>query len=234
MLSGNLYVIYYGWLTSDSSGQPNSLATTIAAARPRALIAVPYTAQPRFLNLSPQVRDLFRSVGTQIFAYAASGYGARDRGEVQGEVADYLMQGVDGIFYDETAAQLDRTKMKYYRHLYALVKDWGRKVIMNTGVAASSESLMEVSDILMFEHQWRAFSQTCAWRSRYAPERFMGNSSNEPGSATHLGYHIDRDVAVRETREAWAHGIGWHYSTDRYTELPDWFSNYCRTVRDGA
>ena len=234
MSPSNFYVIYYGWLTSDSSGSPNSLAAAIAAARPQMLIAVPYTFQPRFLNLSSQVCDLFHSVGTRIFAYAATGYGARDRGVVGAEVADYLASGVDGIFYDEVVSRLDRAQRKYYQHLYALVKDRGQTAIMNTGVAESSESLMEVADILMLEHQWRAFAQTCPWRSRYSPERFMGNSSNEPGSTAHLGQIVDHDMAVRDTREAWARGIGWHYSTERYTELPAWFADYTRAVRDGS
>ena len=234
MSSGNLCVIYYGWLTSDSSGRPNSLATTIAAARPQALVANFYAAQPKFMNLSPQVRNLFHSVGTQIFAYTATGYGARERGAVQAEVADYLANGVDGIFYDEVAAHMDRAQSKYYQYLYALVNNHGRKVIMNTGVAESSEALMDVADILMLEHQWRAFSETCAWRSKYSPERFMGNSSNEPGSSAYLGHTIDGNVAVRDTLEAWARGIGWHYSTDRYTELPPWFAAYTRAVRMDA
>ena len=234
MSSGNLYVIYYGWLTSDSSGRPNSLATTIAAARPRLFVTTFYTVQPRFMNLSPQVCDLFHSVGTQILAYAATGYGARDRGAVQAEVADYLANGVDGIFYDEVASHMDRAQRKYYQYLYALVNNQGRKVIMNTGVAESSESLMDVADILMLEHQWRAFSETCTWRSKYSPERFMGNSSNEPGSSAYLGHTVDGNVAVRDTLEAWVRGIGWHYSTDRYTELPPWFADYARAVRMGA
>ena len=125
MSPSNFYVIYYGWLTSDSSGSPNSLATAIAAARPQALAAVFYTHQPKFINLSPQVCDLFHSMGTRIFAYTATGYGARDRGAVGAEVTDYLANGVDGIFYDEVASRPDRAQRKYYQHLYALVKDRG-------------------------------------------------------------------------------------------------------------
>jgi len=97
MSPNNLFVIYYGWLTSDASGIPNYLATAIAAARPQALIAVFYTLQPKFMNLSPQVRDLLHSAGTRIYAYTSLGYGARDHREVQSDVAHYLANGADGF-----------------------------------------------------------------------------------------------------------------------------------------
>ena len=201
MPSNNLAVIYYGWLISDASGVPNHLATAIAAARPQALIAVFYTFQPKFMNLSPQVRDLLHSVGTRIYAYIPLGYGARDRREVQADVAHYLANGADGIFFDEADSSIDRVKASYYKQLYAQVKQGGQTVIMNRGVAATSEALMSVADILMVEHQWRAFAQTCAWRARYAPERFMGNSSNEPGALQHLYYPTQpRDGCARHTR----------------------------------
>ena len=232
MSPNNLSVIYYGWLTSDASGIPNHLATAIAAARPQALIAVFYTAQPKFMNLSPQVRDLLHSAGTRIYAYTSLGYGARDHREVQADVAHYLANGADGIFFDEADSSIDGVKTRYYKQLYEQVKQHGQAVILNTGVAATSEALMSVADILMVEHQWRAFAQTCPWRAKYAPERFMGNSSNEPGALQHLYYPISRATGVRDTRAAWASGIGWHYSTDRYTDLPPWFADYTRAIRE--
>jgi Spherulation-specific family 4 len=224
--SNNFYVIYYGWLIAGESGAPNRVARMLAAAQPRILIGAYATAQPRLVNMSPQVRELLHTAGTQLFAYVSTDYGARDIGEVKAEATHYLANGVDGIFYDEMYPFTDDAKQEYCRQLYALAKDRGRAVVVNTGVAGSGERIMSVTDMLMVEHQWRAFHQTSQWRSSYSPERFMGTSSNEPGAHACLGYAIDEAVAARDTRAAWSHGIGWHYSTDRYVELPAWFSAY--------
>jgi len=228
--SNHFYVIYYGWLIAGESGAPNRAARMLAAAQPSMLIGAYATAQPRLVNMSPQVRELLHAAGTQLFAYVPTDYGAREIGEVKAEVADYLANGVDGIFYDEMYPFTDDAKQEYYRQLYALAKDRGRAVVANTGVAGSGEGIMSVTDILMVEHQWRAFHHTSEWRSSYSPERFMGTSSNEPGAHACLGYAIDETVAVRDTRAAWSQGIGWHYSTDRYVALPAWFSRYVRAL----
>jgi hypothetical protein len=222
----NFYVIYYGWLIAGESGAPNRVARMLAAAQPRILIGAFATTQPHLVNMNPQVRDLLHAAGSQLFAYVPTSYAARDIGEVEAEVTHYLAAGIDGIFYDEVYAFSDDAKQEYYLRLYALAKDCGRAVITNTGVACSDESIMCVTDILMLEHQWRSFHEASQWCSSYPAERFMGVSSNEPGAHTCLGYVIDEDVAVRDTRAAWSHGVGWHYSTDRYIELPAWFSGY--------
>ena len=90
---------------------------------------------------------------------------------------------------------------------------------------------MRVADILMVEHAWRGLYQTNPWFRKYSPDRFMGNSSNEPDLEQHFDYVVEHQAAVRDTREAWAHGIGWHCSTDRYIFLPEWFSKYAQDVR---
>jgi hypothetical protein len=228
----HLYVIYYGWLIAGESGAPNRAARMLASAKPRILIGSFATAQPRLVNMSSQVRGLLQAAGTQLFAYVPTSYGSRDLGEIKAEAAGYLDTGVDGIFYDEVYAFTDEAKQEYYQALYALAKDHGRGVIMNTGGACSGEQIMSVTDILMVEHQWQTFYQTSDWHLNYAAERFMGVSSNEPGAYTCLGHLVDAEVAVRDSRAARSHGIGWHYSTDRYIELPAWFSSYRATLLD--
>lgn len=229
--AGNLCVIYYGWLIADASGAPNRAAAAIARARPRVLIAAFSTLQPRLTNLSPQVRELLQASGALLFAYVPTGYGARDLADVKAEAAGCLAGGADGIFYDEVPACPDEAQLASYQALHALVKERGGRVIANAGVDRSDESLMRVADILMVEHQWRTFGEASPWRAGYPPERFMGVSSNEPGADAFLEGAIDRQTAVRDTRAAWACGVGWHYSTDRYVELPAWFADYVRALR---
>jgi len=233
-VSGNqLLVIYYGWLVEDLSGRPNTACELIAAAHPAALVAPRALSQAAALNLSPAVRACLGDAGVQVFAYVPTGYGQRDLGLVKAEVAGCLADGVDGIFFDEGYDCADGAQLAYYRELYATVKAADRIVILNTGSARTGECIMDVTDIVMVEHQWRAFCLMCSWRVRYPAIRFMGCSSNEPGAYAELGYMVDGETAVDATREAWARGIGWHASTDRYTELPAWFSTYVERVGYG-
>ena len=228
----NLYVIYYGWLIASPDGQPNRAAQAIAAARPDALIASFYTFEPKYPNLSPQVRDCLRAAGTRIFAYADTSYGARPLAEVEAEASDYLAQGVDGIFFDQVYNFLDDAQLAYYQRLYALVRQHGKTVIVNPGIAEPGQAIMSVTDLLMVEHAWRGLIETNRWFAKYPARRFMGNSSNEPDSEQHFGYLVDKDTALRDTREAWSKGLGWHCSTDRYILLPDWFAEYARAIRE--
>jgi hypothetical protein len=46
-----------------------------------------------------------------------------------------------------------------------------------------------------------------------------------------MGYAVDEQRAVADTREAWKRGIGWHTSTTTYIELPDWFAAYAGAVK---
>jgi hypothetical protein len=233
MSINNSYVIYYGWLIAGQSGGPNRAAKIIASSKPLILVAAYYTLEPRWANLSPQVRRLLHAAGVQICAYIPTGYGLRDLGHAQAEATDYLANGADGIFYDEVDAFNDDGKHEYYRALSTLVRERGKIVIMNTGVADTGEPIMNLTDILMLEHQWRAFYQTSPWRAKYPAERFMGVSSNEPWAIGCLGHAIDEAIALSDTIEARQHGIGWHYSTDRYTELPSWYLAYAQAANQG-
>lgn len=229
----NLYVIYYGWLIASPDGQPNQEAIAIAGARPDALIACFYTFEPKYYNLSPQVRDLLHAAGTRIFAYVDTSYGMRPLEQVEAESLEYLANDVDGIFFDQVYNFLDDTHLAYYQRLYALVHARTKTVIVNPGIAQPGESIMSITDILMVEHAWRGLLQTNPWFRKYRPERFMGNSSNEPDPEQHFDYVVGPDTAVPDTLEAWANGLGWHFSTDRYILLPEWFSAYARNVRAG-
>ena len=46
-----------------------------------------------------------------------------------------------------------------------------------------------------------------------------------------MGYVVDEQRAIADTREAWRRAIGWHTSTTTYVELPRWFATYVQAVR---
>ncbi|MEI6043041.1 MAG: spherulation-specific family 4 protein [Chloroflexota bacterium] len=230
MMKRQKYVIYYGWLVADQVGQPNQIARLIAAAQPQILVAAFYTDLLGCTNLSPQVQELLHTAGVKILAYVPTYYGLREHNSVKSVVRHYLKQGVDGIFFDEVYHFRDKDHLDYYQTLYEMVKEAGQQVILNIGLSHTDPLIMEVTDILMVEHRWRDFYRQCCWRTNYAPERFMGNSSNEPGSYKSLGYLVDLVKAVGDTLEAWENGIGWHYSTDHYIHLPEWYKDYTRLV----
>ena len=62
----------------------------------------------------------------------------------------------------------------------------------------------------------------------YSSDRLMGVSSDEENA---MGYGMDVETALRDTREAWESGIGWHTSTQRYTALPPWFGVYMAALK---
>jgi hypothetical protein len=225
------YVIYYGWLMADSSGEPNTIARTIASAYVPLLIAQYHTAAPRIhVNLSRAVLSLMHSTGTRVYAYVATRWGRADLRRTSARVEAYLRNGADGIFFDEADPSPSARNFHYYQRLANQVWDKGASVILNAGVSQCGEALMRLTDTLMVEHAWRNLAASCPWTQRYDRDRFMGVSSNESDI---LGYTVDERHAIRDTHEAWQAGIGWHTSTNRYVELPHWFPEYVRAVKRG-
>lgn len=226
---GRTYVIYYGWLTGDAGGEPNAAAREIATAAPPLLIASFATAAPAgHRNLSAPVLAMLREAGTEVYAYLATDYGRAASGALGRSIDEFLAAGVDGIFFDETDALVNDAKLGYYATLARRVHEQGGAVIANTGVGACGERVMDCADRLMVEHRWREVASGSPWTCRYPPERLMGVSSDEEHA---MGYAMTLDIAIRDTRDAWARGIGWHASTGRYTRLPPWFRAYVAAVK---
>ena len=222
------YCIFYGWLSDGPDGEPNRDAQRIAAARVPLLIASFWTQPRTHRNLSAQVLALMRESGTRVFAYVSTQWGRADLQSVKNNALEYLDAGVDGVFLDEGHNFLDASKLLYYRGVAQLVRGRGGEVILNPGVARCGADVMSVGDYVMLEHAWRDLRRESAWCGDHAPERFMGVSSNEPGAMT---YALARERAIADTLEAWASGVGWHTSTERFTRLPDWFEDYVAAVR---
>ena len=225
---GSIYAIYYGWLTEDDAGEPNETARRIAAARVPLLLANLWTAAPeRHLNLSEPVLALLQNAGTEVFAYIATDCGKAPLRNVEAQAEECIAVGADGIFFDEADPLREKEQLAYYAALAKRLRGHGKRIVTNPGVAKCGERIMEVSDVLMVEHQWRDLREGSVWMMRYGPERFMGVSSNEDRA---MGYVVDEKQAVADTHEAWKRGIGWHTSTDRYTRIPEWFEPYVDTV----
>lgn len=232
-LADRLFVIYHGWLTVDPGGEPTADALAIADARPGILIAPFLKAGSGERNISPEVLTLLGERGISVYPYVPTHFGRRGIDAVAAEIDLSLKAGVSGIFLDEIAPTLDQADLEAgYTALHSVTGSDVAKIILNTGVARTGEEIMDIADILMVEHQWRWFAESSRWREQYPRERFMGCSSNEPGALPLVGRPISFESAVEETLEAWDAGIGWHYSTDRYTRLPGWFKSYVRSLQD--
>lgn len=214
------YVIYYGWLIEDDgSGKPREAARRIAAARLPLLIAEYSTQEPVLVNMSPEVLALMKSAGTEVFAYVSTRWTERPLDEAMSRARAALSGGADGIFLDETPYELNAASLEYYKTLAGLAHNAGKRVIVNPGMSRCDERYMAFADLLMAEHQWRSLSLDSPWTSRYAPERFMGVSTN-----------VTLAQGVSDTREAWSLGVGWHASTGAHVELPPWFEQYVAAV----
>jgi hypothetical protein len=219
---GRRFCIFYGWLVANAAGEPNASAQRIATLGPDLLVAPAYTVEPRMCNLSAPVMDLLRAQGVIVLAYIDAAFGRRALDEAQAEAAEAMALGASGVMFDQVEHRWGATAQAYYGALAKGVHAAGGIVALNTGVAETDEALMSVADLLMVEHRWRAFAEQNPWRQRYHPLRFMGASSNEPGAEALLGYRLDAASAERDTRDAWALGVGWHCATNLYVDLPSW------------
>lgn len=224
--SEEIYVIYYGHLV-DSSGEMTEQATMILDANP-ALAVVPYSFPSGEPNLTPQLREAFADRNIKVITYTWTNYGARSLDEVTAEIDAYVSQS-DGIFVDEVTNLETGAELRYYSAIYQHVKQnhgEDKLVIMNPGHYKVSEEIMKISDIVSLEEEW-VYHGSMPWKSNYAPARFMGVSSNE-----YCGQCITEENAAAKTAEAWNSGIGYHYSTERYIDLPSWFESYVSKAND--
>lgn len=225
-----LPIIYYGWL-AGRDGNPTPDCQRILAARPALLIANAFTAQPRRPNVNPTVRALLRSYGTRLYAYLPTAWGTADGAWLHAEADAARAMGFDGVFLDEAPIFQQASAAAPVAALARSLRALGFGIIINTGVAGTAEPVMDVADILMVEHQWRAFAAACPWMHAYPAERFMGCSSNEPDAHRMLGYRLTGQRAIRDSAEAERLGIGWLAATDRFVEVPRWLDRYAAARR---
>ena len=224
----NVYAIYYGWMIEGERGAPNEAAQRLADAQLPILVCDFWTREfNRRQNVTPKVLALFQSAGTALYAHIETRWGGADIEDVKQRASECLDNGADGIFFNEVGSLEGDYQLEYYQPLFKHVRGYGKRVILNPGCAKIGQGMAGISDLMMVGHHWRTLGADCAWAPA-CPERFMGVSRNDDGG---MGYPIDLDSAVRDTKEAWALGLEWHYSTDKFAELPDWFEAYLAAVR---
>jgi hypothetical protein len=212
------FVIYYGWYF-DSEGRPGPDIDRIISAKPEYVIS-PYHTSTGQVNLKPEVMDKFHESGIKVLIYVATGNGWRNLDGALEEMKTGFDNGADGVMLDEVAMLHEKWQVGSEKI-----------VIANPGSILVSESVMSVSDILSFEHQWR-LAPHIDWFSKYPATRFMGISSNDIANV--MGYRVDGDVAASDTVESWQSGVAYHYSTDKYTDLPPWFGQYQTALDEHA
>lgn len=223
--SENLYVIYYGHLV-DESGAMTEEASRMLAAKPE-LVIVPHSFPDGELNLTPEVHQQFRDAGIKVLTYTWTNYGARDVASVQSDIDVQIASGVDGIFIDEVTNITTDAEYSYYAAIYRHVKSYGQDklAVMNPGHFKVTERVMVISDIVSLEEEWTYHDQI-PWMDSYPPSRFMGVSSNEYCTGC-----VSESNAAGKTAEAWDAGIGYHFATDMYIDLPAWFDDYASQIK---
>ncbi len=222
----NLYVIYYGHLVNPD-GSITEQASRIIEAKP-SLVIVPYSFPDGEPNLTAKVHQMFKDAGIKVLTYTWTKYGERNIGEVRTDIDSQLAAGVDGIFVDEVTNIMTDNEFIYYSVIYNYIKshDKDALVVMNPGHYKVTEKIMQMSDIVSLEEEW-VYHDQIAWMKNYSPTRFMGVSSNE-----YCDQCVTESNAASKTLEAWNSGIGYHFATDRYIDLPGWFSGYASQVKD--
>ena len=222
----NFYVIYYGHLV-NYDGKITNQTLQIIAAKPK-LVIVPYSLQDGEPNLTPRVVEQFHKAGIKVVTYTWTKYGNRSIDEVKSDISKQLIAGADGIFIDEvTNIETDR-EYNYYSTIYNYIKNYDpdKLVVMNPGHYKVTERIMQISDIVSLEEEWTYYKHI-PWKDHYAPARFMGVSSNE-----YCDNCTTNSNAANKTRDAWNSGIGYHFSTDKYIDLPNWFDDYISNVKE--
>ncbi|HXG07067.1 MAG TPA: spherulation-specific family 4 protein [Nitrososphaera sp.] len=216
----NLYVIYYGHLV-DGNNEMTEQPSRIIAAAPE-LVIVSYSLPDGEPNLTPAVNRAFKEVGIKVLTYTWTDYGNRDLNEVKADIDVQMAADVDGIFVDEVTNIVADAEYDYYAAIHRHIKSYGQDKIsiMNPGHYQVNERVMQISDIVSFEEEW-VYHEQIPWMDKYPPSRFMGVSSNEYCTAC-----INESNAADKTAQAWEAGIGYHFSTDKYIDLPSWFNDY--------
>ena len=222
----NFYVIYYGHLV-NRDGEIADQTYQIITAKPK-LVITPYSFPDGQPNLTQKVLKQFHDAGIKVLTYTWTKYGSRNIEEVKTDIARQLGAGADGILVDEVTNIETDSEYSYYSAIYNYIKSFNsdKVVVMNPGHYKVTERIMEISDIVSLEEEWTYHDQI-PWKDKYAPTRFMGVSSNE-----YCNQCITATNAINKTLDAWSSGIGYHFSTDKYIDLPSWFNSYALQVKE--
>jgi hypothetical protein len=242
-------VFFYDWLTTFPETRvqaPNSYAIRIANARPQAVVINTHMWNEEFLNLVPEVENMFHNNGIEIYAYVNTQRGDRPLTQVFDEIERAMLAGADGVMFDNVPGFLSDSEntMTYYEECRDKTKSYGadKIVYFNTGTANNDEMIMTLCDMLGVEYHWDELLDSqlgSHWIINYSPLRFVA-CSMQLDDLTARGYNVTLETAVRDTINCWTAGhIAWFYSAriegvrnhDVPTKwLPDWFEEYTEQI----
>jgi hypothetical protein len=252
---GKIGIVYRHFLC-DENGEPNEYCKRIAESKPYVVLtpAVDSWSWSGKKNLTPQVIAFLHSKNILVFGHidgtglgwlwAGSSWSACEVGKpslndwdtvTKPAIDEVLAIGCDGVSDGEVFNMRDPTDKcgnsasmywDYYKKYSDYVRSFGKKVLFNTGTWYTSESLMQLCDVLSVELSWREFTdpanvQVCGWRTKYQPERFFGVVQGRMGLQD----------AINGTLEMQQKGIGIAcLDVGTGLPLPDWFEDYMEAV----
>ncbi len=192
----------------------------IAAAKKVPIVAIinpnsgPNNAPPN-ADYQQGIKDLHQA-GVKILGYVPSSYANRDLQAVKADIDLYTKYfQVDGIFIDEAASSID--KSKYYRQIYQYIKSTSTKynVVINPGVNLDASYVdQKVADtIVTFENyhkNWHNY-QPIGVTKNYSPRNF----------AALVHTTADRKLMKSTLDRAIKNRFGYIYITDDSTNTPN-------------
>lgn len=238
-----------GWAISE---KPGLYAQQIVKYRPVALITFwdcfgtePSEPMPPpeddfwiLANGSPEVRNFFHENGVKILAYVPTGWlnvklGPNNRSNlplIKERIRRCMELGADGIFVDEVISfePGEEIAMAQYGEIYDYIKSFGAEkiVVLNAGGHWVFEPIMQASDIVCVENDWRAFRDGAsghAWKIKYPNDRFMAYTIR----STYFTPAFTLEKAISDTEEAVV-DYGWFMaarSFNEWSDLHDWYDS---------
>jgi hypothetical protein len=208
--------IYPNWYDQNKYGWKQ----VISAAKQVPIVAIinpnsgPNHAPPN-ADYQQGIKDLHQA-GVKIIGYVPSNYADRDLQAVKADIDLYTKYfQVDGIFVDEAASSID--KSKYYQQIYQYIKTKSTKynVVINPGVNLDASYVdQKVADtIVTFENHhknWRNY-QPIGLNKQYSPQNF----------AALVHTTADRKLMKSTVDRAIKNRFGYIYITDDSINTPN-------------
>jgi hypothetical protein len=147
--------------------------------------------------------------GVRVIGYVATGYGEREAGEIDSEIAKYFTwYGVDGIFFDEVAEDCPTYAPWYAERAAAanaLAPSGDAFVAYNPGLITCADYLGAADVLVVAEDGLPMLRSFVAadWMAGYNPSRFW-----------FLAYQVGPSTLGETLQLARDAGVGWAYLTD--------------------
>lgn len=211
---GGLFVAWYG----DPETAPAE-ALRVREVRPDFVVV------GAGLHTRSSVPAMLHDGGVRAVAYLPVAWGQREAAEVVRAIGEALRAGYAGVFLD----QVDPAGDAFNR----ACSDAARArqdtlLVMNTGRADASASLLELADIVCVENQWnRALTPVGA-----APWRWMSVQGDPARDApATLAEALARRAAFRARGGGWYYAGPWAPMGSTHWRLAPWLEDFAAAVR---